>query len=103
MTNGSEKAVYCLSFKFDMNHPTDKIYFAPTIPYLYSTLINHIEKIKVIQSINGFRVFESSTLCKTLGGVEVPLLKITNFDSEEIWEYSSHQKTKKFLNFKDFR
>ena len=81
MTNGCDKPVYCLSFKITLMHPSDKIFFAPTIPYTYSTLINHIEKIKQIQNELDYQhwVVEIKTLCKTLGGVDVPLLKITNF------------------------
>jgi len=36
-----------------------------------------------LQAEQDYKIVEISSLCKTLGGLEVPLLKITNFSKED--------------------
>lgn len=80
-TNGGSRGMFCLSFKIILTHPWDKVFLAPSIPYTYSTLINHIGKMKeACLDAGGVKTLEVRTLCKTLAGIEVPLLVITNFD-----------------------
>lgn len=87
--------MHCLSFKIVMTHPWEKLYFAPSIPYTYSSLVNHLQKIKTAQEGSDFKIVEIEPLCKTLGGLEVPLLTITNFNQQEHIQSSSNKYIRK--------
>lgn len=75
---------YTMSFSVTFEYEDDKVWFAYTIPYTYSMLTQYIKAIGHEQRISDrSKYLQESVLCKTLGGVEVPLLTITNFDEGE--------------------
>lgn len=81
-----------LSFDFTFDYEDDHVWFAYTIPYSYSMLTQYIKQIVLEQKKNlelGItkkrgKVLQESVLCKTLGGVDVPLLTITNFKDSNV-------------------
>ena len=74
---------YKLSFTFEFELPksrsnqvTDKIFFAYCFPYTFTKLINFLKEIQIDYKECDY--YEEGILCKTLSGVEVPLLTITS-------------------------
>ncbi|CAG9325818.1 unnamed protein product [Blepharisma stoltei] len=63
---------FMLSFDFHFDKE-EKVYFALSIPYRYSDLINFLKIMP--------RTVTQETLCKSLSGVDVPLLTITDLDT----------------------
>jgi len=80
---------YTLSFSVTFDYEDDKVWFASTIPYTYSMLTQYIkaisleQKAALSQNSSRCKYLQESVLCKSLGGVEVPLLTITNFDGTD--------------------
>ena len=75
---------YSLSFEYTFEHDEDSVYFAYGIPYTYSMLVHYIKYLNHKYGKNRKRTEESElirsrVLCKSLSGVELPLLTITNF------------------------
>jgi hypothetical protein len=54
------------------------VFFAYSLPYSFTRLIRLIDEIR-----DATDIFKVDTLCKSLSGVDVPLLTITNLASEE--------------------
>jgi hypothetical protein len=80
---------FTLSFSVTFDYEDDKVWFASTIPYTYSMLTQYIKAISaeqksiLSQGEKRCKYLQESVLCKSLGGVEVPLLTITNFDGTD--------------------
>ena len=66
-----------LQFQIEFPYDSDTVYLAYAIPYTYTDLIANITKWKRATGVS----FTSSTLCRTLGGRDCPLLTITAPDS----------------------
>lgn len=64
---------YMLSFEINFNEE-DKIWIARSIPYSYSQLLKSLAGF----SASGY--IKHNQLCKTIGGLHVPKLTITNFE-----------------------
>lgn len=67
------RTYYSLSFTYSFPTPMEKVYFAYAIPYQYSQLNRLLAEIPP----NGI-IIKRETLCRSLGGVEVPLLVVTD-------------------------
>lgn len=77
-----------MSFDFKFQHPNDTVYVAYTVPYSYSAILTHIKHLKLLANQkckeilltifleSDFISFESLGL--SLGGLDIPLLKIRN-------------------------
>lgn len=67
------------TFHFEIEFPYDEdvCYFCLSIPYTYTDLLRNIEVWKSLAP----NVFKSDTLCKTICGRDVPILKITSESS----------------------
>lgn len=72
LTQMGSRNLYTLSFTYKFPTKGDKVYFAYAIPYTFSQLYRFLGSLQPSQYIR------RETLCKTLSGVEVPLLTITN-------------------------
>ena len=71
---GFDRKTFQLQFKYNFKEKNSPVYFAYSIPYTYSQLQNFITGITTSSS----RYVKSSKLCESLGGLDLPLLTITN-------------------------
>ena len=78
--SNTRRIYYSLSFNIILMK-ADVLYLAYSIPYNYSDLIRYAN------SISGNPHVQYETLCKSIGGVELPLLTITDFESGEDKEH----------------
>jgi hypothetical protein len=72
------KPYYSMSFDYDFEVAGDKVYFAYSVPYTYSKLLKFLDEI--------CRIYEGKTLlrdtlCKSLSGVEIPILTISDLST----------------------
>ena len=75
---GFDKKTYQLQFNYNFTEPNQEVYFAYSVPYTYTDLEKFIKEIKEDYPT----LLTSKRLCESLGGVDLPLLTITNPDSE---------------------
>lgn len=67
------RTYYCLSFK--LTFPANEtLKFAYSLPYTYSDLLEFLRKIELEKCVR------QEVLCKSLSGIDVPLLTVTDFD-----------------------
>lgn len=71
----TRRCYYSLTFSYMFRHPHKKVFFACSIPYTYSKL----RKLLAELSTNREMMLKREILGKSLSGVEVPLVTITNF------------------------
>jgi len=81
-----------LTFEYTFEYPNDKVFFAYSEPYTFSQLSSFLQQFNTeqqkLEKDKQFIKFE--TLCKSLSGIEIPLLTITNsINEEKICENSS--------------
>jgi len=76
-TSGSNlnKAYYSLSFEYTFDYIEDTVYFAYSVPYTYTDMNKLLKEIESIENVKDF--LTEDTLCKSLGGVNIPILTIT--------------------------
>ena len=65
-----------LTFSYTFTHPHSKVFFAYSIPYTYTRLC---KLVRELSATGGEMRVKREFLCKTLSGVEVPLLTVTDF------------------------
>jgi hypothetical protein len=81
-----------LSFEYYFKHVNDEVKCAYTVPYTYTALQAHLKQLKLLSKRSTgkqkvlfidldppFIRFES--LGTSLGSLDIPLLKVSNFDS----------------------
>eukprot|EP00828_Plagiopyla_frontata_P012825 TRINITY_DN17417_c0_g1_i1.p2 TRINITY_DN17417_c0_g1~~TRINITY_DN17417_c0_g1_i1.p2 ORF type:complete len:166 (+),score=26.72 TRINITY_DN17417_c0_g1_i1:53-550(+) len=75
---------YDLTFQYIPEYDDDQIIFASCIPYTYSDLLIHIQQLMHISKANEFenKQFKLTKLCKSLSGLDIPLLIITDYNSK---------------------
>lgn len=69
------KSYFALTFSYKFEHALDKVYFAYAFPYTFSRLCTFLSSVCAEHS----DILKRDTLCKSLSGVEVPYITITNF------------------------
>ena len=78
---------YQMSFEFTFEYDQDKVWIAYAIPYSYTMLCNFIKAIEEIQkkpeNIKNSNIIKKEVLGKSLSGVEIPMLTITDFSDEQ--------------------
>ena len=93
------KRYFQLSFEYDFQHPNDKVQFSYSIPYTFSRLQNLMRAVskehhEAFPDI-GNQFMKESALCKSISGLEVPMLTITsrvnkqNFDEIDPDEFQT--------------
>jgi hypothetical protein len=70
-----------LSFEYDFEHINDTVSFAYSLPYTYSKVFKLVRttmasQLEILPHPNNQYVKESS-LCKSISGLEVPMLTVT--------------------------
>lgn len=75
-----------MTFEYTFEYDQDKIWFAYAIPYSFTMLTNFIKAVETIQAkpenVTASNIFKRETLGKSLSGVEIPLLTITDFNEK---------------------
>jgi hypothetical protein len=72
-----------LSFEYKLENGNDKVWFAYAIPYTYTMLCNFIKVIEERQEKEEGIIFKKEIIGKSLSGVEIPVVTITDFKIEE--------------------
>jgi hypothetical protein len=67
-----------LSFTYTFKVENDEVFCAYTVPYSYSVLQTHLKHLKLLANKERFDFIRFESLGLSLGGIEVPLLKISN-------------------------
>ena len=73
-----------MSFDYKFETGNDEVYMAYTVPYSYTQMMSHIKQLKDVaeNSPQGKKIVNFSLLGKSIGGLDMPLIKITNRNSE---------------------
>jgi len=93
------RVFYNVEFEYEFEYDNDTVWFATCIPYTYSMLIRYIKSIEdnIVNAAkqeetsfftrkfsmlrpNKGKICEVKSIGKSLGGVNIPLLEITDFD-----------------------
>jgi len=82
----SGRCFYQLSFSYDFQYDNDEVYFAYSMPYSFSMCLNFIKHIAHGQQQNlvsnkmnlDYKIFDFQVLTQSLGGVDVPIITISN-------------------------
>ena len=77
------KSYYCMSFDFKFNYEADEVFVAYTIPYTYTQMQMHLRQIRDVAEMSPFQFVKFSSIGKSNGGVDLPLVKITNQDKKK--------------------
>jgi hypothetical protein len=72
----NRRPYFCLTFTF-LFPAGESLLFAYSLPYTYSDLLKYLESVEM------FSCVRREVMCKSLSGVEVPMLTVTNFDNYE--------------------
>jgi len=72
---GDRRMYYSLTFTYKFTHQGDKAYFAYAFPYTFTRLVTVIRELSADKS----DLMRAEVLCKSLSGVEVPFVTITDF------------------------
>jgi len=75
------KAYWQLSFALDFEYADDEIFVAYCVPYTYSKLLRDIAELKSRCSTS--RVLEVGTNGRSMMGLDIPLMKITDPDTPD--------------------
>lgn len=74
------KFYYTLSFTYTFEYDSDSVYFSYSIPYTYTDLKNDIVRLEKDPQRAQYMII--NTLCKTLSGIECPVVTITSRENK---------------------
>ena len=77
------KSYYVMSFDFKFDYDMDEVYVAYTIPYTYTQMQSHFRQIRDVAETSPFNFIRFSSIGKSNGGIDMPLVKITNQDKKK--------------------
>ena len=66
-----------LSFSYTFQKENDETFCAYTVPYSYTALQTHLKHLKLLVQKEKFDFIRFESLGLSLGGIDVPFLKIT--------------------------
>ncbi len=82
-----KKLYYGLSFDYRFEYPNDTVYFAYSVPYTFTQLTSFLDLLRAEHNSAApgpTAYMKQSVLCRTLSGLDIPLLTITsNLTAEE--------------------
>ena len=78
LNTGERRVYYSLTFVYKFLWEGDKVYFAYAVPYTFTRLVKVIREICTDHE----DIIHQDILCKSLSGVEVPFLTITDFRTQ---------------------
>ena len=84
------KHYYKLSFSYEFKNQDDKVYFSYCYPYTFSKLVNFLRDYTVGPNRRPKQIdyYGQSTFCKSLSGVDVPMVTITSRIHSDPMEYN---------------
>mmetsp|Transcript_20166 Transcript_20166/g.37533 ORF Transcript_20166/g.37533 Transcript_20166/m.37533 type:complete len:868 (+) Transcript_20166:1967-4570(+) len=74
--SAKNRTYWQMSFTYFFQHEDDEVFFAYSIPYTFTRLTQLIQEFK--RNVSE-RILKTDFLCKSLSGVDVPLLTISDF------------------------
>ena len=79
-----------MSFDYKFESGGDEVYMAYTVPYSYTQMMSHVKQLKdVAESLpQGKKIVNFGLLGKSIGGLDMPIIKITNRNFEDKIEIS---------------
>ena len=80
---------YALSFEYTFGYIDDEVYFAYSVPYTFTDLQSLLAELKTTSGSKA--ILKQEVLCKTLSGINVPLLTI----SEDMENLLKEEQSKK--------
>lgn len=75
------KTYYTLTFTYEFDYSDDSVYFAYSVPYTYTDLVDDLSSIEV-DPLRGQYV-SRKTLCKTLGGNSCDYITVTSRERKD--------------------
>jgi len=84
------KVHYTLSFEYTFEYSEDTVSFAYAVPYTYTQLLQLIKNLTTEEFVR------EEVLCKSLGGVNIPLLTITE-ESNEVSKFNLTNQYKSYV------
>lgn len=72
------KSYYMISFNYKFEYGGDHVSFAYTVPYRYTQILYHIKCLKTLCEMKDSNVIKFSSIGKSNGGLDLPLIQITN-------------------------
>ena len=72
-----KRLLHSLTFDYEFKYDNDIVYFANSLPYFYSTLMNQLSKYELDEEKYPF--FHRKTLCSTLGGNNLDMFTINSY------------------------
>ncbi|KRX08300.1 hypothetical protein PPERSA_01761 [Pseudocohnilembus persalinus] len=83
LQQNQKKNYYHLSFQYSCMYDDDEIQFSYCVPYNYSYLEKFLNQKTEILRQKKINILQRERLCQTLSGIDIPLLTITDFNSEK--------------------
>lgn len=78
------KQYFILSFEYTFKHEKDEVEIAYCVPYTYSKLMKYLKQLVEGAQKQKRNIVNQETLCQTMGGLDVPLLTVTDFDNHQV-------------------
>jgi cytosolic carboxypeptidase protein 2/3 len=75
------RTYYTLTFTYEFEYENDAVYFAYSVPYTYTDLLDDIVAIEMDPARGS--LISRKTLCKTLAGVNCDYLTVTSREKKE--------------------
>lgn len=71
--------IYYSTLKFDFEFTKgEKVFFAYCFPYTFTMLSNFIRNVGLVHNQDSSDIYKEGVLCKSLSGVDVPIITITS-------------------------
>ena len=88
MGTGYDKYYYQLSFSYKFTEPKDKVFFSYTYPYTMTHLNQFLKNMALAKSANRTDYYQETILCKSLSGLDIPMVTITSRLTSDTNEYN---------------
>ena len=76
IADSNKKIFYNLFIAYNFEYMEDLVYFAYSVPYTYTKLTNLLIELKDKCNKNPNICYRQETLCRSLGGIDIPILTI---------------------------
>lgn len=88
LTKDKRRQLYTLSFDYEFTDEGDTVYFANSLPYLYTDLMKELNNYQIDEETK-YPYFHRKTLCTTLGGNDMDIFTINSM-------WNLHQSNKNY-------
>ena len=70
-----------MPFDFEFTEGGDEVFCCYTVPYCYTEIMIHINELKFLNKFSEYKLIRFESIGYSLGGLDIPLLKISNPES----------------------